>query len=71
VDMGLYVLSAAQRGRGRDPLRSNEEERWWSGQRRRAEREAKTHLSLPALTRGSPPSPPAMTRAERAFDDAR
>jgi hypothetical protein len=30
-----------------------------------------THLTLPALTRGSPPSPPAMTRAERAFDDAR
>ena len=26
------------------------------------------HLTLPALTRGSPPSPPAMTRAERAPD---
>jgi len=26
------------------------------------------HLTLPALTRGSPPSPPAMTRAERASD---
>src|SRR5438034_2055897 len=25
-----------------------------------------THLTLPALARGSPPSPPAMTRSERA-----
>src|SRR5580704_3683812 len=29
---------------------------------------SRAHLTLPALARGSPPSPPAMTRAERACD---
>jgi hypothetical protein len=33
-----------------------------------ADANAAAHLTLPALSRGSPPSPPAMTRAERAFD---
>src|SRR5580704_13617965 len=64
------VLSAAKRGRGRDPLRSNGEVRWCFVQRRRADCEATAHLTLPALTRGSPPSPPA-ARAERASEGRR
>src|ERR1700730_9734967 len=64
------VLSAAKRGRGRDPLRSNGEVRWCFVQRRRADCEATAHLTLPALARGSPPSPPA-SRAERASERRR
>ena len=67
---GSRVLSAAKRGRGRDPLRSNGEVRWCFVQRRRADCEATAHLTLPALTRGSPPSPPA-SRAERASERRR
>ena len=55
-----------KRGRGRDPLRSNGEERWSSNREdvRWGER-GLTHLTLPSLARWAPPSPPAKTQAER------
>src|SRR5882757_10743214 len=59
-------LSAAQRGRGWGPLRSNGRVRWCSLQSRFFGRKHRGPPHPPRATRGSPPSPPVMTRAERA-----
>jgi hypothetical protein len=61
-------LSAAQRGRGWGPLRSNGRVRWCFSRAGCFRSQTPQPTSPSPRKRGSPPSPPAMTRAERASD---
>src|SRR6266851_4891400 len=64
----IELLSAAKRGRGRGPLRSNGKVRWCQTRCDVGVKRTKTHLTYPALCAGPLPLPPRKTRAERTYD---
>ena len=64
----MLPLRHVSAGRGWGPLRSNGRVRWCFVLTRFVGNEQRGRTSPSPRKRGSPPSPPAMTRAERAFE---
>src|SRR6266851_6912555 len=61
----IELLSAAKRGRGRGPLRSNGKVRWCQTRCDVGVKRTKTHLTYPALCAGPLPLPPRVRRRRR------